>query len=134
MIRKKRKVGVLGLSVLLALSIFMLDANAAREASNVDITITPDKEEAYLVDETATFDIEIKRRGKYARLKLEQIEATFPDETTHVILTQIDRGRYTYITPPFVDEGDPTLDITVRTWGAVRSVQRLERVLEIFEL
>lgn len=128
-----RKVGVLSLSVLLALSIFALDANGAREARNVDITITPDKEEAYLVDETATFDIEIKRRGRYARLKLEQIEAFFPDPATHVTLTQIDRGRYTYTTPEFTEPGDFTLSITVRTWGAVRSIQRLERVIEIFK-
>jgi len=130
---KIRRVGVLGLCVLLALSIFALNANAAREAWNVDITITPDKEEAYLVEETAMFDIEIKRRGRYARLKLEQIEATFHDEATHVTLIQIDRGRYTYTTPPFADEEDPTLDITIRTLRAVRSIQRLERVIEIFE-
>lgn len=132
MTREMRRVGVLGLSVLLAISFFTLNANAAREARKVNVTITPDKEE-YVVDETATFDIEIKRRGRYARLKIEQIEATFPDEATHVSLTQVDRGRYTYTTPEFTEPGDFTLSVTVRTWGAVRSVQRLERTIEIFE-
>jgi len=140
MIRNLKRTGTFTFAILLLLSVFTQDAYAKEKLT---ITITPDKEEAYLVGEQATFAIEIKKRQKkhrvpkkhykYPKIRLEQIEATFPDEATRVDLTQVDRNRYIYTTPEFTEEGNPTLSITVRTHGAAKSIERLERVKEIFE-
>ena len=65
----------------------------------VTISITHDKPE-YEVGQTAVFDIKMtKRWGRPARVRPDQIIATFPDLKTQVTLAPISKGHYTYTTP-----------------------------------
>ncbi len=138
---KIKKVGSISLLSLVLLSFFITSANAwprkkykkPEWRKKVEITITTDKE-VYGVEETAFFSIEMKQADKLVMIRPKQLEATFPDENTPVTLTQLSQGEYyTYITPEFTEVGDYTLTVTVRLYGAVKSIENLEKVKQRFE-
>ncbi|MCK4423304.1 MAG: hypothetical protein KAV18_04455, partial [Candidatus Omnitrophica bacterium] len=68
---------------------------------DIDINITADKEDDYIVGEEASFDIEMTRHNKPANIKLKQIEATFPNVEVPVSLTKVSKGKFKYISDEF---------------------------------
>jgi hypothetical protein len=129
MSKKVKQALIFVFSLLLLSALFSSDAFASRR---IDITIIPDKDE-YRLGNVATFDIQMMRNEKPVTIKPEQIKATFPDKDTSVILTQLSKGRYTYVTPELTQAGDYTLSVTVLSEEAVRTIDRLERIRERIE-
>ena len=124
---------IITLASIIFLCLLTLSPNLEAKGRNIDITITPDKAEDYVIEEKATFDIEMTRRNKPANIKLKQIEATFPNEEVPVSLTKVSKGKFKYISEEFEETGEKTLAMTVRTYGAVKSVESLERAMERLE-
>ena len=124
---------IITLASLSILCLLTLSPNLEAKGRNIDITIAPDKAEDYVIEEKATFDIEMTRRNRPANIKLKQIEATFPNEDISVSLTKVSKGKFKYISEGFEETGEKTLAMTVRTYGAVKSVESLERAKERLE-
>ncbi len=124
---------IITLISILILCLLTLSPNLEAKGRNIDIAITPDKAEDYVIGEKATFDMEMTRHNRPANIKLKQIEATFPNEEVSVSLTKVSRGKFKYITEEFEETGEKTLSLTVRSYGAIKRVESLERAKERLE-